>query len=146
MKSERQECVWPCVRQTHLRTHHNDAAHAQSLPEGGFRPVPLSLPTRLIPAQNRPHHFGLPPQQACASRASAHQGLQRGHDAEGDSRDDALELAQLAEEAEEAEGAQDPELLDPAVGSAPQALVLGSRGFGGRGKQNRRSEIELRNG
>jgi hypothetical protein len=53
-----------------------------------------------------------------------HQGLQRGHDAEGDCRDDALELAHLAEEAEEAEGPQDPQLLDPAVGPAPEALVL----------------------
>ena len=52
------------------------------------------------------------------------QGLERGHDAERDGRDDALELAELAEEAEEAEGPQHPELLDPAVGPAPDGVIL----------------------
>ncbi len=59
---------------------------------------------------------------SCA--ASAHQSLQRGHDAEGNCRDNALELAHLAEEAEEAEGPEDPQLLDPAVGPTTKALVL----------------------
>ncbi len=66
---------------------------------------------------------------SCA--ASAHQSLQRGHDAEGDCRDNALELAHLAEEAEEAEGPEDPQLLDPAVGPAAEVFVLEQRDYGG---------------
>ncbi len=55
---------------------------------------------------------------------SIYQGLQGGHDAEGDCRDNSLELAHLAEKAEQAEGPQDPQLLDPAVGSAAKAFIL----------------------
>ena len=66
-----------------------------------------------------------------------HQGLQGGHDTEGDCRDDALELAHLAEEAKEAKGPQDPQLLDPAVGPAPEVLVLAWRKEG-RAKENKR--------
>jgi hypothetical protein len=51
--------------------------------------------------------------------------LQRGHDTEGDCRNNALELAHLAEEAEEAKGPQDPQLLDPAVGPSPDTFILG---------------------
>ncbi len=61
---------------------------------------------------------------SCSRRGSAHQCLQRGHDTEGDCRDDALELAQLAEEAKEAKGPQDPQLLDPAVVPTSKAFIL----------------------
>ena len=61
---------------------------------------------------------------SCTRPASAHQGLQRGYNAEGDCSDNTLELAHLAEEAEEAKGPQDPQLLDPAVGPATEAFVL----------------------
>ncbi len=41
------------------------------------------------------------------------QSLERGHDAKGDGRDDALQLAHLAEEPEQPERPQHPQLLDP---------------------------------
>ncbi len=43
----------------------------------------------------------------------ADQGLEGGHDAKGDGRDDALQLAHLAEEPEQPERPQHPQLLDP---------------------------------
>jgi hypothetical protein len=64
-----------------------------------------------------------------------YQRLQSGHDAEGDRRDDTLELAHLSEKAEEAEGPQDPELLDPAVGPAAESLVLSRAGIKKKSKE-----------
>jgi hypothetical protein len=83
-----------------------------------------------------------------AMSVSSHQGLQRGHDTEGDSRDNALELTHLAEEAEEAKGPQDPQLLDPAIRPATKVFVLEQKDYSQiNGKIRRRPDnVCSRNG
>ncbi len=73
--------------------------------------------------------FITPPFHTLPCHSLLYQRLQRGHNAEGDRRDDTLELAHLSEKAEEAEGPQDPELLDPAVGPAAESLILSRAGI-----------------
>ena len=60
--------------------------------------------------RDSPSHAFSPPR---GPGADAHQGLESGGDAHGDSRDDLLEVAHLAQESKQPKGPQDPQLLDP---------------------------------